>query len=149
MAFGGLVLFALAVCALVLVARGREGWEEGTTVTGKMTHYAGSEEDLGFGTGTLSYMGTKLQANRSVAVKKGKWNSMGCRRVKVGKKTYIVDNVCGGGGCRDLDLYLGDNVDDAEIARRGVKTVKFKVGPRDAKCMRKCRWNCPKTKRRR
>lgn len=118
-------------------------------INGQMTHYAGNQKNKGYGTGKIGYMGTTLQANKSVAVKKNKWNAMGCRTITMGNKTYIVDNVCEGPGCRHLDLYLGHKVSNREIAARGVKSVKFKVGKRSAACMKKCKWNCPKSKRRR
>lgn len=133
-----ILVLLLSACAIYVTHR------EGYRATGWMTHYAGSEADKGHGTGTTGYMGTRLRANKSIAVKQSKWKSMGCRRVKIGGKTYVVDNVCRGPTCRDLDLYLGDRVSESQINKRGVKRVTYDVGTKDSACIKKCKWNCPR-----
>lgn len=135
--YGTILLLLIVVCSLWFSSRRQEGY------TGQMTHYAGSEPELGYGTGTVGYMGTNLKANKSVAVKESEWRNMWCRKVTINGKNYIVDNVCRGPTCKTFDLYLGDNVSASTLAKKGIKNVTWTKGGQDKKCVKNCKWNCP------
>lgn len=100
---------------------------QGPWKNGRMTYYWGSEPDLGFGTGDVGACDNALRPFKSVAVPEKLWPKMRGRTVQIkGVCTAcVVDDMCRGPECKDLDVYVGYTNDDGYD---GIKNVQYKVG---------------------
>lgn len=100
------------------------GWKQG-----QMTYYWGSEPDLGYGTGTVGGCDNPLKPFKSVAVPQRQWEDMRGRTVSIkGVCTAcVVDDLCAGPACKELDLYVGNTNPNKYD---GIKDVQYKIGKR-------------------
>ena len=97
------------------------------TQNGQMTYYWASEPDIGYGSGNLGACDNQLVAFQSVAVPKARWGELKGRVVSIEGvcERCVVDDMCAGPGCKDLDLYVGtDNSEGYD----GIESVRFRVG---------------------
>lgn len=103
--------------------------EDTGTQNGQMTYYWASEPDIGYGSGNLGACDNPLVAFESVAVPKARWEELKGRAVEIEGvcDRCVVDDMCAGPGCKDLDLYVGT---DNEGAYDGIVAVRFRVGDR-------------------
>ena len=81
----------------------KRGWRQGVT-----TYYMSYEG------GPLGAGGKRLVPFESVAVPLEDFDEMEGRRVEIrGFGTYRVDDGCRGSGCKDFDIFVGDDADEA------------------------------------
>lgn len=101
--------------------------DTGQWKNGRMTYFWGSEPDLGYGTGTVGACDNKLRPFKSVAVPEKLWPKLKGRSVQIkGVCTAcVVDDMCRGPECKDLDVYVGDTNDKGYD---GIKKVQYKFG---------------------
>lgn len=80
-----------------------DGWRRGVT-----TYYMSYEG------GPVGAGGKRLVPFKSVAVPLEDFDEMEGRLVEIrGFGTYRVDDGCRGGGCKDFDIFVGDDADEA------------------------------------
>lgn len=103
--------------------------EDTGTQNGQMTYYWASEPDIGYGSGNLGACDNPLVAFESVAVPKARWDELKGREVEIEGvcERCVVDDMCAGPTCKDLDLYVGH---DNEEGYDGIESVRFRVGRR-------------------
>lgn len=101
--------------------------DTGQWKSGRMTYYWGSEPDLGYGTGDVGACDNALRPFKSVAVPERLWPKLRGRTVHIkGVCTAcVVDDMCRGPECKDLDVYVGWTNDDGYD---GIKAVQYKIG---------------------
>lgn len=101
--------------------------DTGQWENGRMTYFWGSEPDLGYGTGDVGACDNKLRPFKSVAVPEKLWPKLKGRTVHIkGVCTAcVVDDMCRGPECKDLDIYVGYTNDDNYD---GIKNVQYKIG---------------------
>lgn len=82
---------------------GEAGWQ-----TGEATYYMSYEG------GPVGAGGKRLEAFKSVAVPLSQFKKREGAWVEVrGIGTFRVDDACAGGGCKDLDIFVGDSEENA------------------------------------
>jgi hypothetical protein len=78
-------------------------WQRGYT-----TYYTSNEG------GAVGAGGKRLTPFKSVAVRLRDYKKFKGRRVDIkGFGRYVVEDACAGKGCKDFDIYVGDNVANA------------------------------------
>lgn len=108
-------------------SRKRRGRKERGWSKGQMTYYWGSEPDVGFGSGPVGGCNNQLEAYKSVAVPQRHWDELKGRTVAIEGTCddCVVDDMCAGPQCVDLDLYVGWENSDGKDGRKDVR-FKFK-----------------------
>jgi hypothetical protein len=100
----------------------------GQTKTGTATFYWSNEKELGYGTGpTGACYSNKLKPFYSLAVKCGsQFNKLRGTRVEYkleGEDKWrqgVIEDACGGSGCRDIDVFVGSNMNPKYNDRRKI-----------------------------
>ena len=102
------VIAALALVAfLVYRSQRRSGYKASSWKRGVTTYYSASSSARGAS-------GKRLTAFKSVAVPIKYFKAYRGRRVMIkGFGTYVVEDACVGGGCKNFDIYVGTNAGNA------------------------------------
>ena len=92
--------------------------------SGQMTYYWASEPELGNGTGPMGTRDNRLVAMKSIALKGSLADANFGRRVEIEGmgSDFVVADKCLGGGCKDIDLFVGQNSGGHD----GVRPIRYR-----------------------
>jgi hypothetical protein len=89
-----------------------------------MTFYWASEADVGNGTGPMGIRDNRLVAMKSIALKGSLGDTNFGRRVEIEGmgSDFVVHDKCLGAGCKDIDLFVGQNSGGHD----GIRPIRYR-----------------------